>query len=201
LTGWKQENALQQEGTERGQSQGIQMMLTLILSVGEDPMLLETRSSILRSAGYAVAAELSSRDAMNHFPDGDFDLVLLCHSITPEDRSRLIRLIRVSGSRTPVLFVASQACDLPDALADATVDSAPEELLRGIEAVLLNRKRGPIGRDARFPFLIRSGPPADGATRSASDPSIKMRPSPAATDALGVIQDRDRGARNRARGK
>jgi hypothetical protein len=62
------------------------MPLILILSVGRDLALLDTRDAMLRACGYIVESELSEKQAINHFRAGDFDLVLLCHSIASQDR-------------------------------------------------------------------------------------------------------------------
>lgn len=158
----------QEKETER--RMGVSMTLALILSVGEDSALLESRSSILRAVGYAVETELSVRRAMQRFIDGDFDLVLLCHSIPPEDRARLISAIRASGSRTPLVFVAAHESQIPDADADATVGSAPPELLRGIEEILLTVGKRSVQRESRFSSLTRCELPMN-----ASAIAAKMR--------------------------
>ena len=113
------------------------MPLTLILTVSPDPDLLESRCSILRSVGYIVESAISIDKAIDRFEGGDFDLVLLCHSIPHEERDLLTNLIRRSGSHVPVVCIDSIAGNGRDALADATVDSAPEKLLAAIKEVLL----------------------------------------------------------------
>jgi CheY-like chemotaxis protein len=122
---------------------------TVILAVSNEPELLESRSSILRSAGYDVEPVLSVEEAIDRLTDRDFDLVLLCHSIPAQERSRLIRLIR--GSRLPTAVVSVTPLDgHPDEFADATVDAVPEELLSGIRELLLKaRKHGSGSRPIR----------------------------------------------------
>jgi DNA-binding response OmpR family regulator len=53
-----------------------------------------------------VVSASSIREAVDRFQDGDFDLVILCHSIPTKDRERLITLIRASGSLTPIVCIA-----------------------------------------------------------------------------------------------
>jgi len=113
------------------------MPIKLILAVGREPALLEYRSQILRRAGYIVDSEYSVKDAINRFKHGDFDLVLLCHSIPVQERNRLISSIRAFGSLTPIVAVAHLHARAPDAFADAMVEDAPEKLLSGIEGALL----------------------------------------------------------------
>lgn len=115
--------------------------LTLILAVGQDSALLDSRSSVLRAAGYMVDSVLSIRQAIDHFRAGDFDLVALCHSIPSQDRDRLTCLIRASGSSTPVVTIAAMPGQSPDAFADATIESHPNKLIPGIEAALLKDTR------------------------------------------------------------
>jgi CheY-like chemotaxis protein len=113
------------------------MPLNLILAVGKDPAWLESRSSILRHAGYIVDSEYSVKHAIDRFRQGDFDLVLLCHSMPAQDRNRLIHSIRAFGSLTPIVSVASLHAHAPDAFADAMAEDAPEKLLSCIKNVLL----------------------------------------------------------------
>ena len=114
------------------------MPLNLILAVGKDPAWLESRSSMLRHAGYIVDSEYSVKHAIDRFKQGDFDLVLLCHSMPAQDRNRLIHSIRAFGSLTPIVSVAHPDAHAPEALADAMVQGAPEMLLSGIRSALLD---------------------------------------------------------------
>src|ERR1022692_269369 len=77
------------------------MLLTFILSVGLDSALLGNRSLVLHSAGYMVVSTYSLKEAVDRFLGGDFDLVILCHSIPRKDRNHLACLIRASGSAHP----------------------------------------------------------------------------------------------------
>jgi DNA-binding response OmpR family regulator len=116
------------------------MALTLVLSVGRDPELLGTRNLVLHSAGYIVVSAASIKEAVDRFADGDFDLVILCHSIPPRERKRLTFLIRASGSQTPIVSVSGDDCEY-DEFADATLEVGPDTVLAGIEDVLLKRAR------------------------------------------------------------
>jgi DNA-binding response OmpR family regulator len=80
------------------------MPLTIVLSVGFDPALLMTRVLVLQSAGYLVEQASSVTKAIDLFQAGDFNLVLLCHSVPRKDRDRLTSLIRDPGSRTPIVL-------------------------------------------------------------------------------------------------
>ena len=81
------------------------MSLTLVLAVGLDSPLLASQSSVFRSAGYSVTSARSVRDAIDHFQDGDFDLILLGDSIPIESKERLTFLIRAFNPRIAVFCV------------------------------------------------------------------------------------------------
>ena len=112
------------------------MPLTLVLAIGLDSLSLGIRHSLLQSAGYLVVSAFSLRDAANQFLNGDFDLVLLDNSLPAKDRDRMASLIRVSGSRTPVVSIGSEDSH-DDSFIDATFDETPDNLLSGIRSVLI----------------------------------------------------------------
>ena len=111
---------------------------TLVLAVGRDSVLLETRCQVLQAAGYTVVPERSLKKAVARFREGDFDLVLLCHSIPAQDRERLTRLLREHTSRTPIVSVSCSLSGL-DSFADATIGNDPRELILGLRELLVKK--------------------------------------------------------------
>jgi hypothetical protein len=77
----------------------------------------------------------SIRAAIEQFNVGDFDLVLLGRSMTMEHKERLTLLIRASGSRTPVVCIASDA-DGCVTFADGPLQNDSSALLAGIQKLL-----------------------------------------------------------------
>jgi CheY-like chemotaxis protein len=116
------------------------MSLTIVLSVGFDPSLLMTRGLVLESAGYLVESASTLKGAADRFQSGDFDLVLLCHSVPRKDRDRLTSLIRSSGSRTPIVSIAGNLGEC-DAFATATLEDGPNNFLAGIKDVLIKAEK------------------------------------------------------------
>jgi DNA-binding response OmpR family regulator len=114
----------------------------LVLSVGSDPRVLETRELLLRSAGYSVVTAISIKEAVFLFKDGNFDAIILCHTIPTRDCERLTGSIRATGSRIPIVCVAGAPGDEHNCFADATLDKNPAVFLQEIEGIL--RKRGQI---------------------------------------------------------
>jgi DNA-binding response OmpR family regulator len=110
----------------------------LILTVGLDTSLLSARNVILQSAGYTTVSAFSIQDAASSFLSGDFDLVVLDDSLPAKDSDRLTSLIRASGSRIPVIAVASQDSPLKS-FADTTVEADPIKFRVGVRKVLLRQ--------------------------------------------------------------
>lgn len=105
------------------------MSQTLVLSVGSDPVVLDTRDLILRSAGYIVVSATSIREAVHLFQDGDFDLVILCHSLPKRESERLTRFIRALGSRIPIVSVSGGVFAERNDFVDADLNKDPVSLL------------------------------------------------------------------------
>jgi len=110
------------------------------LSVGRDLRLLPLRNQILRSAGYAVHSQTDSRYAVRMFIDGDFDLVVLCHSIPVKERNAIIAAIKAEKPTTLVIVIKAYEDD--PGIADGSVHSldGAKALLECIEELLSRRK-------------------------------------------------------------
>lgn len=117
------------------------MPLRIILAVGMDSSFLASQRTLWQSAGCYVTSAGSIREAIVQFRDGDFDLILLGHSIPIESRERLTFLIRACGARIPVVYVTdSSGCQ--DSFADATVCNEGEDLLQVIKQLASRSQEG-----------------------------------------------------------
>jgi CheY-like chemotaxis protein len=116
----------------------------IILSVGENLTLLETRNMILRAAGYIVESARSLKQAIDHCVAREFDVVIMCHSVSSKDRDCLTCWIRASGSPTAVVSVPGNLGQSDD-FADANLGHEPEKFLSGIKDVLTEWVRMPSG--------------------------------------------------------
>jgi len=110
-------------------------MQLAILAVGQDEMILSTRSLILRSAGHIVKSLPSVSQAFGAVCNEDFDLVLLCHSIPQEDRDWFTRAVRRFGSRIPIYAVEPGSIGFSPGLADGTLPHRPPDLLKAIQGL------------------------------------------------------------------
>jgi len=106
----------------------------VVLSVSADHALLETRSLLLRTAGYTVVEQSSTDAAANQFLAGDFDAVLLCHSLPVDQRSRLIGLIHSHSASTPILIISDRFLEFDRRV--VVVENDPESLLREVAALV-----------------------------------------------------------------
>jgi hypothetical protein len=114
--------------------------LTIILAVGVDSSLLASQRSFWESAGCYVTSAGSVREAIVQFRDGEYDLVLLGHSIPIESRERLTFLIRTSDTRIPVVCVADSTVG-HDSFADATIRNEGDDLPLVVQELLPARNR------------------------------------------------------------
>ena len=115
------------------------MPLTIILAVGVDSSVLANQRPSSESAGCRVTSVAGIREAIVQVRDGDFDLILLGCSIPIESRERMTFLIRISGSRVPVVCVADSAGGY-DSFADATIRNEGDDLLPVVEKLLAARR-------------------------------------------------------------
>ena len=75
-----------------------------ILSVSYDESLLRTREWILETAGFKVTSAVDFSEAMNHCKSRRFDLVIIGHSIPPDEKRALIEAVtRQNHARLLVL--------------------------------------------------------------------------------------------------
>jgi CheY-like chemotaxis protein len=125
-------------------SAGVSMPLRVVLAVGFDQSLLRLRTLVLQCAGYHVESASSLKEAVDRFQSGDFDLVLLCHSVPRKDRYRLTSFLRSSGSRTPIVSIAGTLGEC-DAFVTATLEDGPNKFLAGVRDVVLKAEETPKG--------------------------------------------------------
>lgn len=132
------------------------MGLAVVLSVGLDSSLLWIRNAVLQSVGYNVVSASSIKETVERFLAGDFDLVILCHSIPSRDRDRLACLIRASGSLVPIVCIA-EIEGQSDTFASATLDNQPINYLAGIREVLIQAGRPPAVSSSNESRKLRAG--------------------------------------------
>jgi DNA-binding response OmpR family regulator len=106
-----------------------------ILSAGRDRPLLYTRNRVLEEAGYSVTPATTSAETVERFFTGDFDIVVLCHSIPIEERERIAMLVHNHSPSTPVIVLADMASRRYN-FGDLTVESDAGSLLESLPLAL-----------------------------------------------------------------
>ncbi len=118
------------------------LMMAAILSVGHSPELLRSRSLLLHSRGFHVTEETDCRRALELVFHGNFNLLLLCHSLEKSEINFLVEEVCRKPNPLPVLCIRQHDfASIPQGY--NTAASAPDILLNRVEGILaLGRKSG-----------------------------------------------------------
>ena len=102
-----------------------------VLVVSRDEMLLRSREMIL-GAFFAVRSAGRFNEARTLLTSNIFDLVVICHSLTPDECERLAAMARERSPRCQVLAMSasSRANAKPWADKQLGVDAGPYGLLK-----------------------------------------------------------------------
>ena len=106
-----------------------------ILSVGNDPTLMASRTLILRGAGYFVEEAYSVDKAINLVAADSIDAMLICHTIARSDQQVLISAVREKRRLMPILCLRSYAYESVPRTCTA-VDKEPEALLHALKLAI-----------------------------------------------------------------
>jgi DNA-binding NarL/FixJ family response regulator len=109
--------------------------MTVVLSAGHDHTLLAIRNMVLAQSGYKVVSAATAVEFIDRFFDGDFDLVILCHTIPEDERRRMADIVHQQSPSTPVV-VLSDGTTNPSNYATATVAADVRDLLQALPTVL-----------------------------------------------------------------
>ena len=113
------------------------MAVYLVLSVSRDPALAETRRQIMRELGCVVEIAPTPHEAMRAFLDGDFDLVLLCQTLSPAEKRKLVARMKSERPSVPIISVRTSG-DSYEPLVDGFLQSmdGPTKLLSCVAGAL-----------------------------------------------------------------
>lgn len=108
----------------------------LVLSAGRDPILLHTRNEVLASIGCSVDKATSGPELIDRFFDGDYDLLVLCHSIPREERRKVLRMIKTYRPSMPAVVVGDrvEVEDIPFQLDVRSVSAEPVALIAAVRS-------------------------------------------------------------------
>lgn len=108
------------------------MVTPHLLSVGYDPLLMRTRSFVLRQAGFTVDEAYNLNGALGLLMSDSIDAVLLCHTIPKDKQRSFISAARRERRLLPIICIKAQ--DHEGQQQDCvSVGSDPDELLQAVK--------------------------------------------------------------------
>lgn len=132
-----------------------------VLVVDDDPALRRSLDRVLRLADYDVALAEGGQTALGALAGADFSLVVLDVAMPAPDGLEVLRRLRASGDRTPVLMLTARAAvpDRVDGLEAGADDYlvkpfAIEELLARVRALLRRTATEGGGSVLRYADLV-----------------------------------------------
>ncbi len=110
-----------------------------ILSISYEATLLKTRQHMLEQKGYSVVSAEGFTEAMEYCHAGDFDLVVIGHSIPHKDKEAIFKEVQQTCA-APVIAL-SRGSELPLKGAVDTVDPMdPKRFLDAVDRVFASKK-------------------------------------------------------------
>ena len=104
------------------------------LSAGRDQVLLTTRNAILRQLGCIVVSASTTHELNRRFLDGDYDVIILCHSVPADEVRHLVAMSHIYRPQTPVVFItAGNTFQVPDGL--VAIDNNPHALVETLTSL------------------------------------------------------------------
>jgi hypothetical protein len=107
----------------------------VILDVGQYPILQQTRSKILRNEGYLVLEVGTDMEFSEQLANGDFDLAILCDSLSLSKQRKMALMIVQHRPLTPVLVLAPGLITEYD-FGTLTVKNEPQSFLAAVAKLL-----------------------------------------------------------------
>lgn len=129
-----------------------------ILSVGLDPALLQTRNLVLKRTGAEVVSAVVEQ-AMMMLESRHFDVVVICHTLSKNDKRCICRLVELFWPNSRMLLISKLAgteislCSLDVTFPWRLGPSALVELARQL---LTEADAHPAQRTSAYSLLSRS---------------------------------------------
>ena len=125
------------------ESEGMLVQATMqplrILSFGHDSSLLESRATVLASAGYEVTSVRALPDLVRELDMEHSNAIVLCHSLTENETHAALLLVKSAGRDTPVIHICTGS---PDPIFEFVSRSGhPEELLLTLASAVRGIRR------------------------------------------------------------
>jgi DNA-binding response OmpR family regulator len=110
------------------------LLMARILSISYNKALLQTRELMLSHAGFQVQSAVGFSAAIHACEKQEFDLVIMGHSIPPDDKAAIIKQLRAVCA-TPVLALR-RPNESPLKTAEYNLDSGdPQQFLSYVKEI------------------------------------------------------------------
>jgi DNA-binding response OmpR family regulator len=111
-----------------------------ILLIGNDDRLQATRAAIVNQRWFAFPA--SPNDAMRSLEAKQPNLLILCHTLSPDQALGLVRACRDKFPEVGILALEARSGSARGLKADAVVETAlgPQSMVSAIEVLLRDRE-------------------------------------------------------------
>ena len=107
-----------------------------ILSISYEESIMKTRQYIFEQAGFDVVSALGFSDALAQCKDGKFDVVVLGHTLPPQDKTALVSALR-DKCHCPIVSIRRPGQGKhPDAEYSVDAAEGPEAMLVVIREAL-----------------------------------------------------------------
>ena len=109
-----------------------------ILVYGSDELLLRTRTMVLEQAGFRVFTAIRPEDAETIIKTRDVALVVLCHSLSLENRESLLEFANVREPALKTVVLTASNSLYPEHIPGAVLDSldGPRKLVETVNRLL-----------------------------------------------------------------
>lgn len=111
------------------------MAIPHLLSVGYDKHLMHSRALVLRHAGFTVEEAFGLKSALALVNSDSIDLMILCHTLSRQERALLISAVRKVRRLLPIVCIEAKDYDLsPQGCITAHND--PTELVNTVRSAV-----------------------------------------------------------------
>ena len=111
-----------------------------ILSISYDATLLKTRQHLLEQKGYSVTSAEGFTEAMECCHGGDFDLVVIGHSIPHKDKEAIFKAVQQTCA-APVIALSRGSEPPLKGAADIVDPMNPVKFLDAVDRVFANKQK------------------------------------------------------------
>ena len=108
------------------------------LQIGNDLLLMQTRTGLLAAAGLQGQSLSGLDEALERIPSTHWDVAILCHTLSREERAAVTAALRRRNPRAPVLLVSRRSYPAPGEGegCDLLLSSNPVQLIATLRHLL-----------------------------------------------------------------